>query len=152
SQECITAFNDLKLAKKYKYVIFKLSDDNREIVVEDAAGGRRKDWDEGFAAKLMNAKTKTVRADGTEPADCRYAVYDLQYDLASGEGVRNKIAFITWSPDTASVRTKMTYSSSKTALERALTGIAENHHASDSSEIEFAYVVNKVSRNKGLVV
>ncbi|KAI8946626.1 hypothetical protein F4801DRAFT_53465 [Xylaria longipes] len=43
SQECISAFNDLKLAKKYKYIIFKLSDDNREIVIEEASGD--KDWE-----------------------------------------------------------------------------------------------------------
>lgn len=56
SQECITAYNDLKLAKKYKYVIFKLSDDNREIVVEDASDN--KDW-ESFREKLVNATTKS---------------------------------------------------------------------------------------------
>ncbi|KAI5918980.1 hypothetical protein F4810DRAFT_530471 [Camillea tinctor] len=56
SQECITAFNDLKLAKKYKFIIFKLSDDNREIVVEEASGD--KDW-EVFREKLVNATTKS---------------------------------------------------------------------------------------------
>lgn len=56
SQECITAFNDLKLNKKYKYIIYKLSDDNREIVVEEASDD--KDW-ENFRSKLVNATTKS---------------------------------------------------------------------------------------------
>ena len=56
SQECITAFNDLKIGKKYKYIVFKLSDDNREIVVEEASTD--KDW-EVFREKLVNATTKS---------------------------------------------------------------------------------------------
>ncbi len=55
SQECITAFNELKLSKKYKYIIFKLSDDNKQIVVEDASAD--KEW-EDFREKLINAVSK----------------------------------------------------------------------------------------------
>lgn len=56
SQECVTAYNELKLAKKYKYVVFKLSDDLREIVVEEASAD--KDW-EAFRERLVNATTKS---------------------------------------------------------------------------------------------
>lgn len=56
----MTAWNDLKLNKKHKYIIFKLSDDLKEIVVEETSDS--KDW-EVFREKLLNAKTvsKTVR-------------------------------------------------------------------------------------------
>lgn len=66
AQECIQAYNDLKLAKKYKFVIFKLSDDNREIVVEEASAD--KDW-ETFREKLINAKTKSKTVGGTHDDD-----------------------------------------------------------------------------------
>lgn len=56
SQECITAYNDLKLSKKYKFIIFKLSDNYKEIVVEEASDD--KDW-EAFREKLINATSKT---------------------------------------------------------------------------------------------
>lgn len=56
SQDCITAYNDLKLSKKYKYIIYKLSDNYKEIVVEEAS--EDKDW-ENFREKLVNATTKT---------------------------------------------------------------------------------------------
>ncbi|TKW53383.1 Cofilin [Colletotrichum tanaceti] len=59
SQECITAYNDLKLSKKYKFIIYKLSDDNKEIVVEEASAD--KDWDT-FREKLINATTKSKSA------------------------------------------------------------------------------------------
>lgn len=56
----MSSWNDLKLSKKYKYIIFKLSDDLKQIVVEEASDN--KDW-EAFREKLLNAKTvsKTVR-------------------------------------------------------------------------------------------
>lgn len=56
----MTSWNDLKLSKKYKFIIFKLSDDLKQIVVEEASDN--KDW-ETFREKLLNAKTvtKTVR-------------------------------------------------------------------------------------------
>lgn len=55
--ECITAYNDLKLSKKYKYVIYKLSDDNKEIVV-DTTSDNGAEYDD-FREALINAKTKS---------------------------------------------------------------------------------------------
>ncbi|KAI1388374.1 uncharacterized protein F4822DRAFT_244173 [Hypoxylon trugodes] len=139
SQDCITAYNDLKLQKKYKYVIFKLSDDNREIVVEEASAD--KDW-EAFREKLVNATTKSKSgAVGKGP---RYAVYDFEYNLASGEGSRNKITFIAWSPDEANVM--MVYASSKEALKRALNGIATELQANDQDDIEYDTILKVVSK------
>ncbi|KAK7744693.1 cofilin [Diatrype stigma] len=148
--ECITAYNDLKLAKKYKYVIFKLSDDNREIAVEHASDS--KDW-EDFREKLVNATTKSkTGAVGKGP---RYAVYDFEYSLASGDGLRNKITFIAWSPDDAGVMVcipshallaKMVYASSKEALKRALNGIATELQANDQDDIEYDTVLKVVSK------
>jgi cofilin len=69
----------LKLKKKYKFIIFKISDDNKEIVVE-------KTQESGTYDDFV----------GSLPMDgCRYCVYDFQYDTA-GEGTRNKILFYTW--------------------------------------------------------
>ena len=83
TSECVDAFNELKLGKgTLKYVIYKLSDDFKEIVVEDK--GNDSNW-ESFQSKLLNAKT-TV--NGQEKTGPRYAVYDFEYELESGEGKR----------------------------------------------------------------
>ncbi|KAI4600360.1 cofilin [Pestalotiopsis sp. 9143b] len=141
SQECINAFNDLKLAKKFKFIVFKLSDNNREIVVEEASTDG--DW-EVFREKLVNAQHKSkTGAVGKGP---RYAVYDFEYQLASGEGSRNKITFIAWSPDDAGVMAKMVYASSKDALKRALNGIATEIQANDQDDIEYDTVLKTVSK------
>ncbi|KAK4205624.1 hypothetical protein QBC40DRAFT_270525 [Triangularia verruculosa] len=142
SEECVTAYNELKLSKKYKYVIFKLSDDNKEIVV-DSTSESGPEYDD-FREKLINAKTKSkTGAVGKGP---RYAVYDFEYNLASGEGVRNKITFIAWSPDDAGIMAKMVYASSKEALKRALPGIATEVQANDSDDIEYDTLVKTVSK------
>ncbi|KAK7747974.1 cofilin [Cytospora paraplurivora] len=141
NEECVSTWNDLKLSKKYKYIIYKLSDDLKEIVVETL--GTNKDWEE-FRSALINAKT--VSKTGQEGKGPRYAVYDFEYSLSSGEGDRNKLTFIAWSPDDAGIKAKMVYASSKDALKRALSGIAVEIQANDSDDIEFDSVLNKVSK------
>ena len=96
----MSKFTELKINKKIKFIIYKMSDDNREIVVEEASENR--DWDY-FRQKLINAKTKNKAVclsfsfdlsrfltypQGKEGKGPRYAVYDFNYDLASGEGTR----------------------------------------------------------------
>jgi cofilin len=139
SPECIESFNALKLTKKFKYIIYKLSDDNKEIVVEEASD----DTDyEIFREKLINATSKSkTGAIGKGP---RYAVYDFEY--ATNEGTRNKIAFIAWSPDDAGVMAKMIYASSKDALKRSLTGVAHEHQANDPDDLEYDTIIKAVSK------
>ncbi|KAK8146785.1 cofilin [Beauveria asiatica] len=129
------------LSKKYKYIVYKLSDDYKQIVVEEASGD--KDW-ENFRKKLIEATSKTkTGAVGKGP---RYAVYDFEYNLATGDGVRNKIVFIAWSPDDAGVQPKMIYASSKEALKRSLNGLASELQANDSDDIEYDTIIKTVSK------
>lgn len=93
--ECIEAFNKLKLGKTTKWIIYKLSDNQKEIVVEEQ--GADDDWSV-FREKLVNAKS----ADGKQGA--RYAVYDVSYEAEGGAGSRNKITFIAWVPDGAGIK------------------------------------------------
>ncbi|POS73036.1 cofilin [Diaporthe helianthi] len=141
NEECVSTWNDLKLSKKHKYIIFKLSDDLKEIVVEHTSDN--KDWEE-FRNRLINAKT--VSKTGQEGIGPRYAVYDFEYSLSSGEGDRNKLTFVAWSPDDAGIKSKMVYASSKDALKRALSGIAVEIQANDADDIEHDSILAKVSK------
>ncbi|KAI9212397.1 hypothetical protein DS838_002728 [Geotrichum bryndzae] len=87
NDESLTAFNDLKLKKSYKYIIFSLNDTKTEIVV----------------SKTSNAQSYDDFLGDLPENDCRYAVYDFEYDT-SDSGKRSKIVFFTWSPDTAPIR------------------------------------------------
>ena len=85
-----------------KYIIFKISDDQKEIVVDET--GKDSDYDV-FREKLVNKKEKSGK---DRPS---YAIYDLEFELEGGEGKRyvgskigqigadtdrSKIAFITY--------------------------------------------------------
>lgn len=73
-------FQDLKLRKKFRYITYRLDDDNKSIIVEKA---QKEGKYEDFVAELPDT-------------DCRYAVYDFEYQKSADEGVRNKICFIFW--------------------------------------------------------
>ncbi|KAI9704677.1 MAG: cofilin [Bogoriella megaspora] len=141
--ECISAFNELKLGKDIKWIIYKISDDWREIVVEETS--KESNYAE-FRDKLLNAKSKDKR--GKEGMGGRYAVYDVEYELEGGEGSRSKITFITWCPDDAPQYPRMMYSSSKEAIKRALNGLAADIQANDPDDIEFENVKQRVSKGR----
>ncbi|GAA97218.1 uncharacterized protein L969DRAFT_69603 [Mixia osmundae IAM 14324] len=121
SSECLEAFQTLKLGKKLKYIIYGLNKDNTEIVVVKTSDSA--DYDE-FVGDLP-------------PADCRWAVYDFEYEQAGGGGKRNKLVFYMWSPDESKIKAKMLFASSKDALRRSLVGIATEIQGTDFSEIAY---------------
>jgi len=138
SDQCITKYNELKLGKAIKYIIYKLSDDKKTIVVlTDSAADEAPAGSEAAYEKFLEHLPEN---------DCRYAVYDFEYQLAGGEGSRSKICFYAWSPDDAPVRAKMIYSSSKDSLRRALQGVATEIQGTDFSEVSYESVLEKVSK------
>ncbi|KAJ3441970.1 cofilin/actin-depolymerizing factor homolog-related [Anaeramoeba flamelloides] len=130
NDDCIEAYNDLKLNKKYRYVIFKLNDNDDEIVI-DQTGDTNATYDDFTACLPSN--------------ECRYAVFDYEFDV---EGqTRNKLLFVAWSPDNSRVRYKMLYSTTKSSFKKKLIGIGVEIQATDSSEIDREEVNDKVMKN-----
>ncbi|PWA97496.1 actin-depolymerizing factor 2 [Artemisia annua] len=117
--ECKLKFMDLKAKRIHRFIIYKIEEKQKQVIVEKL-GEPSETYDE-FAACL--------------PADeCRYAVFD--YDFLTPEGVqKSRIFFIAWSPDTARVRSKMIYASSKDRFKRELDGIQVELQATDASEV-----------------
>ncbi|KAF1981308.1 actin depolymerizing protein, partial [Aulographum hederae CBS 113979] len=141
--ECISAFNELKLGKEISWIIFKISDDWKEIVVEEKSA--EADWSV-FREKLLEAKSKDRK--GKEGMGGRYAVYDVKYESEGGEGLRSKITFIAWVPDDAPQYPRMMYSSSKEALKRSLNGLAADIQANDADDIEESNIISRVSKGR----
>ncbi|KAF3921472.1 Cofilin [Orbilia brochopaga] len=138
ASECIEKFDELKLGKKLKYVIYKLNDTKTQVTVEKDDRGSEGDYEKVYEEFIANLPE----------TDCRWAIYDFEYELSSGEGKRNKICFISWSPDDAGIRSKMVYSSSKDALRRSLSGVAVEIQASDFSEVSYETVLEKCSKGR----
>jgi len=126
AQECITKFQELKLRKQLKFIIYGLNNTKTEVIVYKTSSSS--DYEE-FLENLPET-------------ECRWAVYDFEYD--SGEGKRNRLLFYSWSPDSAKIKEKMVYAASKDALRKALDGIASEIQGTDASEVDFDTVRAKV--------
>lgn len=181
-------FQDFKLKKAYRFIIFKLADDFTSIGVEKQAP----------PSATYDEFVKSLPKDG-----CRYAVYDFEYTTA--DGPRNKLLFFTWyvfdpgisswwhqstytlaivdnvpwhlstctltisrrepliyiqpckdyhltpaytnnsrSPDTAKIKPKMIYASSKDGLRKKLDGVYTEIQCTDLSEVSHETVLDKV--------
>ena len=110
-----------------QYIVFKITDDKKTIVI-DCKGEKGASFDD-FCSKLP---------DG----DCRYAVLDVEVTTKSG-ATTNKLIFVAWSDDNASIKPKMLYASSKDALKKTLSGINEEYQATDRSDLDEADIKKK---------
>ena len=96
-------------------MIFKITDDKKFIEVEK---------------KGAKDETFTDFCRALPDNECRYAVLDVEITTKSG-ATTNKLIFVAWSDDNASVKPKMLYASSKDALKKGLSGINEEYQATE---------------------
>jgi len=151
--DCQATFQKMAEGKKeYRYILFKIED--KEIVVEkkvtndemqtgpiDDYGDNSKSAYEEFVQDLKSV-TDNFK-------DCRYAVFDFKF-TGSREGAGaskiDKIVFLQICPDGASVKRKMVYASSASAIKSALgTGKIVALQISDESEMSHRELFNKLS-------
>jgi len=127
--DCVHKFNELKLAHNMRYVIFRMSDNLSQVVLEKTAPPTAT-W-EDFERDLPRD-------------DCRYGVFDFEYEKDGGK--RNKIVFVVWCPETSKIKSKMLYTSTKDSLKKKLVGIGTELQATDASEIAKSEVQARVDR------
>ncbi|KAM3376028.1 actin-depolymerizing factor 7 [Capsicum galapagoense] len=123
--DCKLKFLELKSKRNYRYIIFKIED--QQVVLEKLGGPEESYYD----------FTKSLPED-----ECRYTVFDFDF-VTSENCQKSKIFFIAWSPDTSKVRMKMVYASSKDRFKRELDGIQVELQATDSSEMSFDIIKSR---------
>eukprot|EP01013_Petalomonas_cantuscygni_P020905 TRINITY_DN39700_c0_g1_i1.p1 TRINITY_DN39700_c0_g1~~TRINITY_DN39700_c0_g1_i1.p1 ORF type:complete len:137 (-),score=33.07 TRINITY_DN39700_c0_g1_i1:168-578(-) len=128
SDECLTAFNDLKLRKKYQWLEMKIELPTIQI------GGTGAPVT-GDPVEAWNSFAK----ENCKPSEPAFFVYDFAYD-----GPKSKLVFLQWNPDSAPIKKKMVYASSVEALKSKLPGIVAVQ-ATDAGEVDFAYIKSKVA-------
>ncbi|KAM6494457.1 actin depolymerizing factor [Amanita muscaria] len=127
-QGCVETYQQLKLGKKLKYIIFTLNKENTSIIVEKTS--ESEDYDD-FVGDLPES-------------ECKWAIYDLRFEKEGAP--RSKLVFYSWSPDTAKIKQKMVFASSRDALRRSLVGIGVEIQGTDSSEVAHEAVLEKANR------
>ena len=123
SEDVASSFNQFKLKQgdfNLRYLIYVIKD-KKEVIIEKR--GPPDSTYEDFVAALP-------------PDDCRYGLIDLEFESDDGRST-SKLVFISWNPDTASVRSKMLYAGSKEALKAVLIGVGIQINATDHSELDF---------------
>ncbi|XP_039037762.1 actin-depolymerizing factor-like [Hibiscus syriacus] len=115
---------ELQRKKVFRYVIFKIDEKKKEVVVEKT----------GDPSESYNDFTASL-----PEADCRYAVYDFDF-VTSENCQKSKIFFIAWSPSVSRIRSKMLYSTSKDRFRRELQGIHYEIQATDPTEMDLEVI------------
>ncbi|CAI7576239.1 unnamed protein product [Penicillium crustosum] len=136
AEECISAFNELRSgpeATRPKFIICKISDDKKSIVLEETS--TEKDWD-FFRMKLYEAGDE----DG-DPAP-RYAIYNMEYDLGS-EGRQTTTVLIEWSPSCAPLKMILLYLNNRQQLTTPFD-LKVSIDADCVMDLEWAVVVEQV--------
>jgi cofilin len=130
--DCLKSFNDMKIRHDKRYIIYKISDDQKTIQIEHI--GEK-------AETYADFRKKVLGSDGP-----RYAIVDYEFKKAETGLVQDKLVFIFWCPDTSKIKMKMLYASSKDSLVKPLNGLSKIIQANDAEAIDEAEVISQLSR------
>ena len=121
---CVSTFNELKAGHGPRYMIMQIV--NKEVTV---------------TAKGEHTATYADFLEKIKTDDACYAFYDFDWEVEGAK--RNKILFISFNPDTGSVRNKMTYASTKESVRNIAEGGFVEVQATDAEGISFDSVLAK---------
>ncbi|XP_001635435.2 cofilin [Nematostella vectensis] len=146
TEECIELFKDMKITTKgadrprFKYAIFKLSDDNTKVELEEKVEAKclanNREEDEEIFEELKGKLSKK------EP---RFILYDMRFCSKSGS-LKEILTFIKWCSDEAPIKKKMLAGSTWEYLKKKFDGLKKYFEASEICEMcynEFADVVER---------
>ena len=120
AEDCVSIFNKVKMrTSNLQWATFRV-EENEGSVLTDSTGEVSGAYDD-----FLNALPE---------GECRYAVYDYKYTNADGCEY-SKLVFIVWNPDSARLKNKMLYASTKDFFKSRLSGIAIEIQATDLDEV-----------------
>jgi len=138
TDEVVAVFNDMKVRKaqanedekkkRKKAVLFCLSADKKNIVLEEGKEILQGDVGDTITDPYGHF-VKMLPAD-----DCRYALYDATYETK--ETKKEDLVFIFWAPESAPLKSKMIYASSKDAIKKKFTGIKHEWQVNGLDDIK----------------
>ncbi|VDD96763.1 unnamed protein product [Enterobius vermicularis] len=141
--------------KELRYIIFKIEE--REVVVESAVRQEELELtvddyeDNSKSAFGLFIADLRERTEGFK--DCRYAVFDFKFTcsrVGAGTSKMDKIVFIQLCPDGASIKKKMVYASSASAIKASLgTEKILQFQVSDESEMSHKELLAKLTDKYG---
>jgi cofilin len=131
--ECVEVFNDFKLKHSDKFLIFGFNENATKIVLVNREASKTN-------AQPNYSWDNLVKS--FPPDDVRYAVVDVDYN--SAEGSKTTMVFITWAPETASIKKRMLMASSKDVLKNALVGCNTQVQATSYPDLDIKNVFERI--------
>ena len=111
SAQCQERFQELKLRRKHRYIVFKMGEEEIEVEV---VGVRNETYDQ-FTKKLPYS-------------ECRFAVFDQDYKTHDGRPA-SKLWFVSWFPNSSTTHMKMAYAAAKGKFRETLLGVFDTQVA-----------------------
>mmetsp|Transcript_42039 Transcript_42039/g.64413 ORF Transcript_42039/g.64413 Transcript_42039/m.64413 type:complete len:137 (-) Transcript_42039:356-766(-) len=126
--EVRTEFQNLRMKRKHRYIIFKVSDDKTACEIEKL-GARDADWDD-----FKNSMPKN---------NSRWAVYDLEFTEDDGRKVA-KIIFVMYSPDDNTDNTeKFTIACNKDLVKSKVSEVNMDWQVNRWDDLDFEAIKKK---------
>ena len=139
-QEVIDAFNNLKTKKTLRFMIARVSDDLKKIIIE---AQEPRSGEDDIDSDAIWDKFKDLLPNNAP----RYVIYSLQYTLLDG-GVRDKVQFFTWNPENSKIKDKMIFASSKDSFKQKLNLTASDLQFTEKQELNREEIIDQVSSKR----
>ena len=101
-------FQNLKLRRKSRYLVFHLASDDSGTVLTEKVGER--------------SATPQSFIDSLPTSDCRFAIYDHEYKSVDGRP-QSKLFFVSWLPLNSTPHNMMAYTAAKGVFRDTFTGV-----------------------------
>jgi len=130
----------LKMKQKstFKYMMFRLSDDKTEIIIDYDMCLKKEDNDDDDRTCWDQMVTKLV------PEEPRYIVFDI-HAVTKDSRVIDKLLFISWCDDSCPIKERMIHASSEDTIKKNLEGLHGTPlQAHDKDDLEYEDVLKIV--------
>ena len=132
--ECGTVYEELKIRRKHRFIVFKMDDENTTVSIEQI--GARSATFTDFKAALPER-------------DCRYGIFDHEFMTDRGV-LANKLWLVCWIPFNSTTHKKMQLTAAKRAfMDTCLPGSFECQAASlEELEVNMGLAVDVVEKEE----
>lgn len=135
-----TEFAAMKTKNAYKYMMFRLSDDKTEIIIDNEMCKKGEGKKEDRDAKQKHEEDQACwqsMVDTLVSSEPKYIVFDIENTSKDGRKI-NKILFISWCADDCPVKKRMIHAASEDYLKKSLEGILGTIiQAHDKGDLEY---------------
>ncbi|XP_078349760.1 uncharacterized protein LOC144634615 [Oculina patagonica] len=142
NEEIIQKFNEMKLKKKYGYIIMSIKD-KKEVVIEEIGDKFPEDCTPKENEEAYNKLKDRLVACEAEP---KYVLFDFRIETKDGK--REKLAFINWCSDNCHISRKTLQGSTAEYLKKMFQGLSGSIQANDSDELSYTDIVKDLMSGK----